>query len=60
MDTPSFKLAFNRFQAIRGDCVYLRSDAGSNFMGARNEQLQDQSIVPDNVIKDIRKDWELH
>ena len=56
MDTPSFKLAFNRFQAIRGDCVYLRSDAGSNFMGARNEQLQDQSIVPDNVIKDIRKD----
>ena len=37
MDTASFKMAFNRFQAIRGDCAYLRSDAGSNFMGARNE-----------------------
>ena len=55
IDTQSFKLAFNRFQAIRGDCVHLRSDAGSNFMGARNEQLQDQSIVTENVVKDVRK-----
>ena len=37
MDTASFKMAFQRFQDIRGDFVYLRSDAGSNFMGARNE-----------------------
>ena len=57
MDTPSFKLGFNRFQAIRRDCFYLRSDAGSNFMGARNEQLPDQLIVPDNVINDVRKEW---
>ena len=56
MNTPSFKLAFNRFQAIRGECIYFRSNAGSNFMGAWNGQLKDQSKVSDNVIKDVRKD----
>ena len=59
MDTPSFKLAFNRFQALRGDCVYLRSDAGSNFMGARNETTQEEPIVPDNVLIEVRTNWEL-
>ena len=59
MDTASFKLAFNRFQAIRGDCVYLRSDRGSNFIGARNEQPQDEPIVPDSVINEVRSNWEL-
>ena len=59
MDTASFKLAFNRFQALRGDCAYLRSDAGSNFMGARNEQSEDDEKVPDNVIKEVRRSWEL-
>ena len=58
MDTASFKLAFNRFQAVRGDCVYLRSDAGSNFIGARNEQTQDEPIVPNNVINEVRSNWE--
>ena len=59
MDTASFKLAFNRFQAIRGDCQYLRSDAGSNFMGARNEKPEDEPIVPDSVINEVRNNWEL-
>ena len=58
MDTASFKLAFNRFQAMRGDCAYLRSDAGSNFMGARNEQSDDAS-VPDSVIREVRNSWEI-
>ena len=38
MDTSSFRLAFERFQAVRGECVYLKSDQGTNFMGARNEE----------------------
>ena len=59
MDTASFKMAFNRFQALRGDCAYLRSDAGSNFMGARNEQSQETSQVPDQVIEEIRTNWQL-
>ena len=39
MNTDSFKMAFQRFQYVRGECVYLRSDHGSNFIGAYNEQL---------------------
>ena len=54
MDTASFLLAFNRFQAIRGDCAYLRSDAGSNFIGARNEEFDPSEKVPDRVINDVR------
>ena len=57
MDTASFLLAFNRFQAIRGDCAYLRSDAGSNFIGARNEEFDPSEKVPDKVINDVRNDW---
>ena len=40
MDTASFKLALHRFQSLRGDCAFLRSDAGSNFIGVRNEECQ--------------------
>ena len=58
MDTASFKLAFDRFQAIRGDCAYLRSDAGSNFIGARNEESsQDTSLdtsLPSQMVNEVR------
>ena len=59
MDTASFKLAFNRFQALRGDCAYLRSDAGSNFIGARNDDLEQQQKIPENVFNDVHKHWEM-
>ena len=58
MDTASFRMAFNRFQAVRGDCAYLRSDAGSNFMGARNELPQEEKLVPDQVLQEVRSSWE--
>ena len=58
MDTASFKLAFNRFQSLRGDCAYLRSDAGSNFMGARNEEHNEETHVPNEVINEVRSNWE--
>ena len=54
MDTASFKLAFQRFQAIRGECAYLRSDNGSNFMGAGNQQMD----LSDEVIEEVKQDWE--
>ena len=54
MDTASFKLAFNRFQSLRGDCAYLRSDAGSNFMGARNEEHIEDTHVPNEIINEVR------
>ena len=37
MDTLSFINALRRFFAIRGPAVQLRSDNGTNFVGARNE-----------------------
>ena len=37
MDTSSFINALRRFLALRGPVIQLRSDCGSNFIGARNE-----------------------
>ena len=53
MNTVSFKLTFKHFQAIRGDCKYLITDAGSNFMSARKEKPKDKPAVPSNVINEI-------
>ena len=54
MDTASFKMAFQRFQDVTEECVYLRSDAGSNFMKARNEGEE----INDAVLQDARSKWE--
>ena len=53
MDTASFKQAFDRFQAIRGECVYLRSDAGSNFVGARNTEVE----ISEEVLTEVQSAW---
>ena len=37
MDTTTFILAFRRFLASRGSCYFLRSDRGTNFVGANNQ-----------------------
>ena len=48
MDTSSFKLALARFFSIRGQCTRLRSDRGSNFIGAHNQEKFDlQSLQGD-------------
>ena len=58
MDTSSFKLAFHRFQSLRGECAYLRSDAGSNFIGARNEELMGVSSKDlDKVVCEMQDHW---
>ena len=54
MDTASFNMAFSRFQAVRGECVYLRSDKGSNFIGARNK-IGDMS---DQTVSRVKSSWE--
>ena len=54
MDTASFKQAFARFQALRGECVYLRSDAGSNFVGARNTDVE----LSEEVLTEVQADWQ--
>ena len=37
LDTPSFRNALSRFISLRGTCRLLRSDCGSNFIGARRQ-----------------------
>ena len=41
MDKASFRMAFQCFVGLRGNCAYLRSDGGTNFMGARNEEQEE-------------------
>ena len=42
MDTPTFLLALQRFEATRGRCNRLVSDHGSNFLGASTLREQEQ------------------
>ena len=49
MEVAFFKMAFDRFECHKGICTYLRSDAGSNFMGPRNikEKLAAERLFGD-------------
>ena len=37
MDTNSFRNSLRRFWAVRGTCRRIRSDRGTNFLGAKNQ-----------------------
>ena len=55
MDAASFRMALTRFEAVRGECTYLRSDCGSNFMQVRQEASGNECVnltpeVVDEVI----------
>ena len=50
LDTPTFKNALSRFIAIRGTCKRLRSDQGSNFIGAQSENQE-----ADVDVKELQK-----
>ena len=59
MDTASFELALRRFFALRGTCRLIKSDHGSNFLGATSvtsvdlNQLQRVAAAHDIV-------WEMN
>ncbi len=60
MDTPSFINALRRFMSLRGPCKLIRSDRGTNFVGARN---QGNDVSLEKVNKFLKaKDciWELN
>ena len=58
MDTASFIMAFTRFEALRGECLYLKCDAGSNFMGERNKEERETIYgMIGQVDKEWAKDW---
>jgi len=48
MDTSSFRNAFARFVAIRGNCSILRSDNGTNFIAARRQMTDSETL---NVVE---------
>ena len=52
MDTSSFINALRRFLTLRGPVVQLRSDCGSNFIGARNELL---GILKSSEVADVQR-----
>ena len=59
MDSASFRMALTRFEAVRGECKYLRSDCGSNFMGVRNESTVNEctDLTPE-IVDDLIDDWQ--
>ena len=44
LDTPTFKNALRRFLAKRGSCKLLRSDRGTNFVGAERQDEANVSL----------------
>ena len=60
LDTAAFKMALARFLALRGNCKRLRSDQGTNFVGAAAEN--ENSDVDLKALKKDMKDrgveWE--
>ena len=60
MDINSFKHSLRRFFSIRGSCVKLRSDRGSNFVGAFNQEKVDLDMQV--VQKEINQgcQWEFN
>ena len=59
MDTVSFELALRRFIAIRGTCSLIKSDNGSNFLGAISSSEVDMSQLQ-RVAASHNITWELN
>ena len=51
LETDSFINALRRFIAIRGPIRILRSDRGTNFIGAKNEFKQNLDLMNDDQVK---------
>ena len=60
MDTSSFINALRRFFAIRGTCKVIRSDRGTNFVGALNQNCNISVAKINEHIKSSECTWELN
>lgn len=63
LDTVTFKLALRRFIATRGNCKRIRSDQGTNFVGARNEMAELPGVDTEEIKKAMQEvgcTWELN
>ena len=54
MDTPTFRQALQRFLALRGSCSLLRSDRGTNLLGAFGKDVDEDTIHDFLHSKDCR------
>ena len=58
LDVSSFLLGMRRFYSIRGYCRTIRSDQGTNFVGARNQIINLKEVQSDAQIRGI--EWKLN
>lgn len=53
-DTAAFKNAFQCVETILGACVYLQSDAVSNFMGSQINPADNLSALTSELINEVQ------
>ena len=58
LDTASLQLALRRFYAVRGTCKKIRSDQGSNIIGARSQLINTEQLRKDARTRGVV--WELN
>ena len=58
LDTSSMKNAIRRFQCVRGPCKKFRSDRGTNFTGAKNQESDISFEEISTGLDDINCEWE--
>ena len=57
LDITAFKNAFRRFTCLRGQCKILRSDRGTNFVGAANQDETLNLLEIENEMKIQNVTW---
>ena len=58
MDSSTFKIVFDSAQYLRGECAYLKSDACSNFIRAKNDRMMEvSSKEPDQLVRERHDYW---
>ena len=60
LDTSTFINAYRRFVSIRGECRYLRSDRGTNFVSARSEDRNFSFAVFQKELDGHHTRWEMN
>lgn len=60
MDTVSFINAFRRFTSLRGPCVSVFSDRGSNFIGAKAQTSQVSTEVVGRQLSALGVVWKMN
>ena len=60
LDINSMKNALRRFFCLRGPCFKFRSDRGTNFVGANNQQIEFSMSDLEHELKENNCEWEFN